>query len=510
MIHHQSIHVFDISSSAGFVLAFACAAVAFRKWLGKLGTRLLSFLINKYLLSRYPIYREGSRETIPSCPYEWPNGQGDVAKFLDGIENRDTWSGRYGRIYRIWSGTSSEIVLTRPEHLKVVFSDSHKHRKAVDNNSGYLMSQVLGHCVGLISGNEWSILRKITEVPFQHKAVGNYANDIQIQVRKYLNDLRKNSHLGQGLLDPALDTKMLPFFVVAQIFYGALSPQLVQDLRDLAPLREKLFYHVIKGGFSRFSVSQYFPTQPNTLLQDFQAQWRRFNNRAYQHAVKSDSNAPIVSMYQAAQSGTITMEQLLQTLDESLYANLDVTTGGLSWNLVFLAANPLVQSKLRDEISRHSHELEAYTQRSSTLLAACILESSRLKPLAAFSVPQSAPTDRVVDGYVIPAGTNFVVDSYALNVRHEFWEPDSETYRPERWLKLNLGELRYHFWRFGFGPRQCMGRYAADSVIRTFLVELLTTYSLVLKDKDNAWGRDPNSWITHPRTTLICEPLGSL
>lgn len=50
--------------------------------------------------------------------------------------------------------------------------------------------------------------------------------------------------------------------------------------------------------------------------------------------------------------------------------------------------------------------------RLETLLLALMLEFARLKPLAAFSIPQAAPTHRVVGGFLITTGTNFVVDIY--------------------------------------------------------------------------------------------------
>lgn len=41
--------------------------------------------------------------------YQWPNGQGDVAKFLEGDNNSGLWAKEYGRTYRIWSGTNPEV-----------------------------------------------------------------------------------------------------------------------------------------------------------------------------------------------------------------------------------------------------------------------------------------------------------------------------------------------------------------------------------------------------------------
>ncbi|KAH7048217.1 cytochrome P450 [Macrophomina phaseolina] len=500
--------VLQSCSTNALIFLFLCGLGVFLwRYFPWLATETLSFVINRYLLFRYPIRRHGSGIPLPSCEYRWPNGQGDRGKFLDGIANSSNWEKKYGTIYRIWSGMKPEIVLTRAEHLRTVFKDSNNHMKAVDNHSGYLMSRILGQCVGLVSQQQWETVRKVTEGPFTRKASSAYVQNTRVKVREYLKELKCGPNLSQGKLHPAWDMKMLPFLVVADIIYGRLSADMVHDLRELAPLREELFLYVIKGGIARFHWSQYLPTRANALLAQFRKRWRAFNEWAYQRAKDLQNGAPIIAMFEAAKSGEISEEQLLQTLDETLYANLDVTTGALSWNLVFFAAYPHVQDKVRAEIASRADDMEAYILSSSSYLAACIAESSRLRPLAAFSVPQSAPTDRVVDGYLIPAGTNFVVDSYALNIRHGFWGADAEEYRPERWVEMSSSDLRYHFWRFGFGPRQCMGKYVADIILRALYVELLSDHRLDLLDKDQDWSIDPNSWITHPQFLLACKPL---
>lgn len=397
-------------------------------------------------------------------------------------------------------------VLTRPEHLQAVFSDSDKHSKAVNNNSGYLMGQLLGQCVGLLSGRNWQSVRRVSEIPFLHQNMENYIPSIQVHVENHFASLEQQNNLRSNLIHPAEDLKLLPFWIVTGIFYGELSPDLKEQLRTIIPLREELFKHVIRGGISRFSWTRFLPTEAMKALAAFKKEWQLFNKTAYEHALVSRSPTPIVPMFEAAIQGTITYEQLYQTLDEALFANLDVTTGAISWNPVFLAAHPDCQERLRAEVlSTTPAHFHKFLLSSSSYLAMCISESSRLKPLAAFSVPQSAPTDRIVGGYVIPAGTNFIVDSYALNVRSEYWGPDATVYRPDRFLETNAIKSRYHFWRFGFGPRQCMGKYVADLIIRTLLAHLVMEYRLSLIETGTPWAHNAESWITHPDLLLRCE-----
>ncbi|GAB1317431.1 Cytochrome P450 monooxygenase [Madurella fahalii] len=492
---------------AFFPLAFRWKAL--RHTLQSRLTDLLSWLLNLWLSFRYPVRHVDNKRPLPSVPYRFPNGQGDGAKFLHGAENSVVWQRQYGSLYRIWSGTTPEVVVTKPEHIQEVFKDSDKHLKAKNNDSGYLLGELLGKCVGLVSQNEWKQLRSICEVPFVRSTSATYVDLMERRTERHFKELWEKSSLSQSIIDAAQDLKMLPFWIVAEILYGGLTADMEQQLGELAPVREKLVHYFLKGGVTRYTWSKYLPTTANKLLTDFKTRWAAFNRQARSQAPR---DSPIVSYYNAVDSGSIDEQSILQTLDEALFANLDVTLGGISWNLVFLAAYPDVQSRLYAEIKAEREKarsggssFDSYILRSDTFVAACISESSRLRPLAAFSVPQAAPTGRVVGGYYFPAGTNFIVDSYALNQRNEYWGEDADKYRPERFLERSAVKDRYNFWRFGFGPRQCMGKFVADLIIRVLLIHLVENYELDMLDRDKKWERDPQNWINHPLMKLKCE-----
>ncbi|TVY93797.1 Cytochrome P450 monooxygenase, partial [Lachnellula willkommii] len=474
-----------------------------------------------YLLWRYPIKSVNGNHRMPTCPYRWPNGQGDVGKFLEGEKNNDIWRQRYGGIYRVWSGMNSERmlifqpyrVLTRPEDIQNVFADSDKHTKATNNNSGWLMGELLGKCVGLVSHSEWKSLRSITETPFLPNNMGSYIELIERKTKRHFDDLFANGSLGQGILNPVEDLKLLPFWIVAEILYGELSVEMQQTLENLIPLRESLFRRIIGGGLTRFWWSRYLPISAIADLAKFKMEWSNFNDLAYQNAERQSSRLPISYFYQEIESGSMTRQGMLQTLDEILFANLDVTMGGISWIFMFLGAYPELQTELRQEVISHTssesgkESEERYYLSKSTLLAASILESSRLKPLAAFSIPQATPTDRIVGDFVIPAGTNFIVDSYALNTYNAYWGKDNTEFRPDRFLERTAIKSRYNLWRFGFGPRNCMGKYLADTMIRVLFAYIVENCQISLITGKTSWKRNEKTWIMHPDTVLICERL---
>jgi cytochrome P450 len=66
--------------------------------------------------------------------------------------------------------------------------------------------------------------------------------------------------------------------------------------------------------------------------------------------------------------------------------------------------------------------------------------------------------------------------------------------------------MRYRYWPFEFGPRQCLEKRLAEMMLRVLLVHLVANYRLGLRD-DSSWEKNPETWITHPATELRCERI---
>lgn len=61
--------------------------------------------------------------------------------------------------YSIYTHRILYSVLTKSKYVEIVFIDSDKHFKAVNSNPDYIMGQLLGRCVGFVSGQEWQVVR---------------------------------------------------------------------------------------------------------------------------------------------------------------------------------------------------------------------------------------------------------------------------------------------------------------------------------------------------------------
>ncbi|KAF7175502.1 hypothetical protein CNMCM7691_008603 [Aspergillus felis] len=482
---------------------------------------VLSVVVDPFLRWKYPLPHHPGVQPMPRARYTWPNGQG-TEKFFNGRSAAKKWRQQWGPIYQIWSGWSPEIVLTTPTHAVQFFRNSHRHTKAVNNDSGWLFGEVLGVCVGLLSGHDWKRVRQQVEDGFSRPAATRYTADLVTLAREYVQSTlltsSEQSLETKGIIhvEPAKTLQFYPFLAVAQILFGRLSPTQRSQLTTLAPLREELFKEVIRGGINRLSIAPWFRSRGVRLLNEFQTQWAQFVEDAYHAAVeRNQSPRPLViGLWESYQAGTISKRECLQTLDESLYANLDVTTHALSWNVLSLAENTEAQTELRQEVlsalqNESSESYERYIDREDTFLAACVLESARLRPILPFSNPESSPEDLYVDGYLIPANTNVIVDAQAINIDNPFWVNGNQ-YNPRRFFTLNRADVRHNMWRFGFGPRQCLGKHIGERMLKAIVAEIIRQY-VVSISADSASEKNlmqEDSWVGLPATRIQCVPVG--
>lgn len=124
--------------------------------------------------------------------------------------------------------------------------------------------------------------------------------------------------------------------------------------------------------------------------------------------------------------------------------------------------------------------------------------------------------------------TDVIVDAYAINVDNVYWE-DASRFDPYRHLgqrdpvvktprrysscigadSYKPQARRYNMWRFGFGPRQCLGKNVADIILRVIMAELLKRYQLKIVQEEGTDGVElqANSWIGLPNGGVQLTPI---
>jgi cytochrome P450 len=415
-------------------------------------------------------------------------------------------------------------VLTRPEDVKNVYRDSDTHFKVGSANAGWVLGALLGDGVGLLNGDTWKRVHSVVAPPFGQKATA-YVSLVTSRVQRHFAEFEQRcaeQDLKPLPLRATEDLNSFPFWILKDIVYGELPDAMNKELRELIELRNQIWLHTFKGGWSMFTVNKIFHPTVCRQLHEFESRWDAFNDQAYAYILeKGDTSLPIVSLRNAIDEGRVKRSEVLHSISEGLFTNIDVTMGTFAWLVLLLAVHPDIQTELREEIAQARttaatmpEAWDRYIASSTTLLAGCVMENGRLRPIANYTYPQYLAVDRAVGGYVVPRGTYFIVDTNAINCRDAAWGTDGDEFRPRRFMEAggSVGEHRYRLWRFGFGPRQCLAQALADTMMKCLVVYLIEKYRVSVPEalaggKEDWRQRRPNTWFSMAENPVLCEEI---
>lgn len=168
----------------------------------------------------------------------------------------------------------------------------------------------------------------------------------------------------------------------------------------------------------------------------------------------------------------------------------ETTSTALSALFFYLSRNPAVYQKLAHEIRStfaNSAEIHGGPQLASCrYLRACIDETLRMSPpvtgtpwreLYADEQGHQGGQSLVIDGHIVPPGTQVGVCFYSLHHNEKYFA-EPFTFRPERWLEADDAQLRRMnaaFCAFSVGARGCAGK--AMAYLETTLAVARTMWS---------------------------------
>ncbi|EOD44122.1 putative cytochrome p450 monooxygenase 2 protein [Neofusicoccum parvum UCRNP2] len=448
-----------------------------------------------------PSVEDGS--SIPGPAYTFLDGQ-MKDKFLNARNMSVEWQQKYGSIYRVWVGPNPEVIITDPKDVQTLYTHAPDHNKAHDANTGWLFKQVLGAGAGLINGKRWSNLRKTLDPMFSHKQAVQLVDTFNTSAEVYARGMvdfrlpEEKADDGRFVVNAAQSLMRYPYFEVAKIFYSGLDRHEMYRLWELGETFGQIFLNIMDGGINRSPLTKWLNTAAWRRTKAYLEQWEDFNAAAYRRRVAAGVEDPLVSLLRQAEAGEIDRQEVLHTLAESLFANLDVTTHVITSCVILLADAPQVQAELRKEFAEHAYDVDGYLSKRDTLLHYCLLESLRLQPVLAFSLPDKPPREKILGGYRIPKDTTILVDSTAINVRNPFWGPDRTEYRPSRFASIPPQQRRYNLATFGYGQRKCLGYHVGDKMVHALVYQLFSQYDVSVRPnmkRDDYFKTDRSNWV---------------
>jgi cytochrome P450 len=170
----------------------------------------------------------------------------------------------------------------------------------------------------------------------------------------------------------------------------------------------------------------------------------------------------------------------------------ETTSSALTWATHLLATHLDIQARLRAEIHENIPDPKALFDPSFDIpklleslpyLNAVCKEVLRLYPTLPVSV-RYAIRDTTIAGQFIPRTTHIMVVPWATNRDPKLWGPDSEAFRPERWLDAPNGgaDSNYAFLTFFHGPRGCIGQNFARAELRALIAAFVGEFEMRMAD----------------------------
>lgn len=183
----------------------------------------------------------------------------------------------------------------------------------------------------------------------------------------------------------------------------------------------------------------------------------------------------------------------------------DTTACALVMTVYSLAHNPDCQERLRSEITDLLAESPTPTFEQLDRLS--FLDNFLKEVLRVYCplqyIPREACQDVQVADVFIPKGTIVQLSPAMINLSPVIWGPDSESFRPDRWQKLEgSSSSAYAFETFHNGTRMCFGRQLAMTEMKSVLVELLSRFRVDALDLGKPLELASPSFTLRPKEKL--------
>jgi tRNA-dependent cyclodipeptide synthase len=406
-------------------------------------------------------------------------------------------------IYHVFVGLTPVVVLSSVSAVSAFYSamkGPHGGLRIRDSRFsvlGSICNRLMGQSMGVKSGQEWDAIRKTFAPHFNPRAVSTSFDAVQEAVLQWLQREMEQGKLAQeGLLDVhGSRLHLLPLQVIAHLVYGPLPPASMRTLEGLCAEHSSLL-GTLRHQSNRLPWLLLRLLKPSLCKRviAFQRDWRCFNEHEVQRLQQLSAEDCILSCLlskRASAEALLANAEWMDTIDEILLLNHDVTYIAMMAALTQLAVEPVAQEKLREELrrSRQQRRLEddaVGTNADRSLytltdladlryLDAVVLESARCWPSIQLSFPERTAAACEVEGFHIPAHSVVVVDVEAVNHDPTQW-PDPNRFDPDRFL--HEPQLAQRFHRFGLSTRQCLGQRFAGLMVKLVIAHVVSRYRL--------------------------------
>ncbi|KAK6781340.1 hypothetical protein RDI58_023524 [Solanum bulbocastanum] len=174
-----------------------------------------------------------------------------------------------------------------------------------------------------------------------------------------------------------------------------------------------------------------------------------------------------------------------EVLDDLFLAATDTTTSTLEWAMAEILKQPEIMKKVQVELAKIIGKGKSIEEADVTRLPylQCIIkETLRMHPPAPFLVPRKVEQDVELFDYIIPKGSQVLVNVWSIGKDFTFWD-EPLVFKPERFWgsDLDMRGQDFDLIPFGAGRRICPGFPLALRIVPVILGSLLNSFDWKLE-----------------------------
>ncbi|XP_076913365.1 cytochrome P450 Tp4149-like [Bidens hawaiensis] len=187
---------------------------------------------------------------------------------------------------------------------------------------------------------------------------------------------------------------------------------------------------------------------------------------------------------QKDKASTLHRDSIKALILEAFAAGTETIKTSVEWTMSELIKNPKAMKKLQEEVTKVGQGKSMISEEDlerMSYLKLVIKESLRLHTPFPLLLPRESMQDVKLMGYDIAAGTQVIINAWAIGRDPASWEEPDE-FRPERFLNTSFTHhgLQYEWIPFGAGRRSCPGIQFSVPVIELAIANIVYKFDMAL------------------------------
>nr|WJZ49105.1 cytochrome P450 [Isodon lophanthoides var. gerardianus] len=440
------------------------------------------------------------RRNLPPGPYPLPIIGNMLQLGSKPHQSFAQLSKKYGPLMSIHLGSLYTVIVSSPEMAKEILQ---KHGQVFSGRTIVQAAHACDHdkiSMGFLpASGVWRDMRKICkEQMFSHQSM-EASEGLRRQKLQQLHDYaQKCCESGR-----AVDIREAAFITTLNLMSATMFSTQATEFESEATKEFKEIIEGVAGIVGVPNLADYFPILKPLDLQGIKRKAEGYfgrllakmegylNERLESRRLNPDSPRKndfletLVDIVEA-DGHKLTTDHLTHLMLDMFVGGSETNTTSIEWVMSELVINPDKMAKVKDEMKSvvgdrelvHESEMEKLPY-----LQAVIKEVFRLHPPGPLLLPRKAESDQEVNGYLIPKGTQILVNVWAMGRDPSIWK-NPESFEPERFLDQNkdFKGQDFELIPFGSGRRICPGLPLADRILHMATATLVHNFDWKLEE----------------------------